>query len=68
MDGYAVARLLRSSPDAPHLIALSGYGQEEDRRRAREAGFALHLTKPVRPQVLAELLVAHARGAGPGAG
>jgi CheY-like chemotaxis protein len=38
------------------LIALSGYGQEDDRRRAREAGFDYHLTKPVEPDVLDALL------------
>jgi CheY-like chemotaxis protein len=42
------------------LIALTGYGQEDDRSRSREAGFDLHLTKPVEPakllQVLSEVL------------
>ncbi len=58
MDGYAVARALRADPPrAPlHLIALSGYGQEEDQRRARQAGFDRHLTKPVDPGVLTQLL------------
>lgn len=58
MDGYEVARRLsaqlRGRP--PLLIALTGYGQEEDRRRAREAGFHHHLTKPVDLGVLRELL------------
>jgi CheY-like chemotaxis protein len=57
MDGYGVARALRAEVGQPAaLIALSGYGQEEDQRRAREAGFDLHLTKPVDPLVLTELL------------
>ena len=48
MDGYEVARRLRHSMDGRiALIALTGYGQSEDRLRAREAGFEVHLTKPV---------------------
>lgn len=49
MDGYAVARAIRRDPALAgiRLIALSGYGQEEDRRRSREAGFDVHLVKPV---------------------
>ncbi len=48
IDGYAVASRLRNDlhTDAT-IIALTGYGQEEDRIRAREAGFDHHLTKPV---------------------
>jgi CheY-like chemotaxis protein len=38
------------------LVALTGWGQEEDRRRSREAGFNHHLTKPVDPPVLTKLL------------
>ena len=48
MDGYELARKLRPMLSAgTRLIALSGYGQESDRRASTEAGFALHLTKPV---------------------
>ncbi len=49
LNGYDLARILRQRPEtaASSLVALSGYGREEDRRRAREAGFDLHLTKPV---------------------
>jgi signal transduction histidine kinase/DNA-binding response OmpR family regulator len=49
MDGYAVARAIRhdASLREVRLIALSGYGQDEDRRRSREAGFDAHLIKPV---------------------
>ena len=49
MDGYAVARALRQEPAlaSAHLIALTGYAQEEDQRCAREAGFNRHMTKPV---------------------
>ncbi|HEV3262610.1 MAG TPA: PAS domain S-box protein [Gemmataceae bacterium] len=47
MDGYAVARALRPEFPSAHLIALTGYGREEDQRRAYEAGFDQHMTKPV---------------------
>jgi CheY-like chemotaxis protein len=59
LDGYGVARALRKDPVTAHarLIALTGYGQEEDRRRAREAGFDYHLVKPADPDVLEGLLV-----------
>jgi PAS domain S-box-containing protein len=58
MDGYAVARRLREEPSLAHvrLIAMTGYGQEEDRLRAREAGFDHHLVKPVDLDSLRELL------------
>jgi CheY-like chemotaxis protein len=46
MDGYELARRLRALHSL-HLIALSGYGQEADRQRSAEAGFEVHLTKPV---------------------
>ena len=46
MDGYELARRLRALGRL-HLIALSGYGQEADRKRSAEAGFEVHLTKPV---------------------
>jgi CheY-like chemotaxis protein len=59
MDGYAVAAALRQDPvtAGARLIALSGYGQQEDQRRSRETGFDLHLTKPVKFEVLQRLLV-----------
>jgi CheY-like chemotaxis protein len=45
---------LRNDPGtcSARLIAVTAYGQDEDRRRAREAGFDLHLVKPVDPEVL----------------
>jgi PAS domain S-box-containing protein len=57
-DGYAVARALRQDPvtASARLIAISGYGQEEDERRSHEAGFERHLTKPVHPADLQHLL------------
>jgi signal transduction histidine kinase/CheY-like chemotaxis protein len=58
MDGYAVARELRADEALRplRLIALTGYGQAEDQRRAYAEGFDLHLTKPVDPALLPELL------------
>lgn len=48
MDGYEVVRILRKEKKySPTLIALTGYGQTEDKERALKAGFHLHLTKPV---------------------
>lgn len=58
MDGYALARALRAANETAQtrLIAISGYGQEEDKRLARQAGFDEHLTKPVDPEALMRLL------------
>ncbi|MBI2876700.1 MAG: response regulator [Candidatus Tectomicrobia bacterium] len=58
MDGYAVATTLRRDPvtATARLIALSGYGREEDRQRSREAGFDLHLVKPVGTEELQQAL------------
>lgn len=58
LDGYEVARRLRGPlgfRDA-RVVAITGYGREEDRRKAREAGFDVHLTKPVDPEELQKLL------------
>ncbi len=54
MDGYAVARAVRSDPRfaSTRLIALSGYGQPDDRRRTADVGFDEHLVKPVEHDVL----------------
>lgn len=58
MDGYELAQHLREElgDEAPKLIAMTGYGQEADRERARRAGFASHLVKPVDPKKLLESL------------
>jgi two-component system CheB/CheR fusion protein len=50
LDGYALARALREEPGLEHtlLVAMTGYATEEDQRRTREAGFALHFAKPAR--------------------
>jgi CheY-like chemotaxis protein len=58
LDGYDVARELRRHPSTAqtHLIAITGYGSDEARRRSREAGFERHLAKPVAPQEILSLL------------
>ena len=58
MDGYELARQLRSQPGWGRLVlvALTGWGQDEDRRRSQEAGFDHHLAKPVELAALQELL------------
>ncbi len=62
VDGYEVARRIREAhPDAtPLLVAITGFGQPDDQRRALDAGFDLHLVKPVRPRDLADLLAKRA--------
>ena len=52
MDGYEVARRLRSSPASRGvlLVALTGWGQDSDRQKAKEAGFDAHMVKPVDPE------------------
>jgi signal transduction histidine kinase len=59
MDGYEVARLLRRRPGLGGVVlaALTGWGQEEDRRRTADAGFDHHLVKPVDPEAVAAVLV-----------
>ena len=54
MDGYAIATALRKNGRMARarLIAVTGYGQEDDKRRALEAGFDEHLVKPVDPEKL----------------
>jgi signal transduction histidine kinase len=58
MDGYEVARRIRQRSDLDHvtLIALTGWGQAEDRLRSQEAGFQHHLVKPADPAALEALL------------
>jgi CheY-like chemotaxis protein len=59
MDGFETARRIRAAKGGaePLLVALTGWGSEEDRRRTRDAGFDRHLVKPVQPSELASLLV-----------
>src|SRR5262249_22018125 len=58
MDGYEVAKRLRLEPAMRDmkLVAMTGYGQEEDRQRTQEAGFQLHMVKPVDFNKVEELL------------
>ena len=58
MDGYEVARRLRELPETKKtlLIALSGYGQAEDLRKSKEAGFDHHLVKPADTKQLQVLI------------
>ena len=58
MDGYEVAERLRELPQAKDavLIAITGYGQEDDRLRSRRAGIDHHLVKPVAPDALRSLI------------
>ena len=58
MNGYEVAARLRQEPElkGAMLVAVSGYGEEGDRRRSREAGFDQHLVKPVDPNILLKLM------------
>lgn len=57
MDGYELARRLRAELEpTPRLIALTGYGQQADKERAREAGFDRHFTKPVGFQDLVDAI------------
>ena len=60
MDGYEVARRLRLRPEhtGTFLVALTGWGQESDRREAREAGFDCHVVKPVDADTIRGLLAA----------
>jgi CheY-like chemotaxis protein len=65
MDGYQVARKLRELPQTCDslLIALTGYGQADDRRRSAEAGFDGHFVKPVDIDALHALIAGHRRAA-----
>ena len=57
VDGYEVAQSMRAlGRRCPYLIALTGYGQPDDVKRAREAGFDAHLLKPIDPDALAKVL------------
>ena len=58
MSGLDVARRIREAPWGARmiLIALTGWGEEEDRQRTKEAGFNHHLTKPVPPDEIEKLI------------
>ena len=59
-DGYEVGRRLRSETTLQgiYLVAVTGYGQDEDRKRSEEAGFQAHLVKPVDPAMLRSVMIA----------
>ena len=63
MDGYEVAERLRWRAEfgGTLIVAVTGWGQESDRRRSREAGIDRHFVKPLDPQCLRELLVGGSR-------
>jgi PAS domain S-box-containing protein len=67
LDGYQVAAALREDPETAsvHLVAVSGYGQQGDLARSREAGFAAHLVKPVHPKQLEDVLATLVTGTTP---
>jgi PAS domain S-box-containing protein len=58
LDGHETAKLIREQPWGKEivLVALTGWGQSEDRRRSKDAGFDHHLVKPANPDVVAKLL------------
>jgi CheY-like chemotaxis protein len=57
-DGYELATALRANPATARarLIAVTAYGGEQEKKRSREAGFQLHLVKPVKPESLLQEL------------
>jgi PAS domain S-box-containing protein len=63
MDGYEVARRLRQAPelDGLFLVAITGYAEDEARRRSRDAGFDRHMVKPVDPDEILSLLASDDR-------
>jgi CheY-like chemotaxis protein len=70
MNGFQVARALRRMPETKNsrLIAVSGYGQADDHRHSKEAGFDHHLVKPVDLPVLQEILDSTKAGSVPASG
>lgn len=61
MDGYELAKHLREMPETAHsvLVAVTGYGQPEDKERALQAGFDHHLVKPVKLAAVLALIENH---------
>jgi CheY-like chemotaxis protein len=61
LNGYDAARMIRAEAwgKRPLLIALTGWGQQEDRVRSRDAGFDAHLTKPIDHRALSEIVAMH---------
>jgi CheY-like chemotaxis protein len=69
LDGFEVSRRIRATPwgASMRLVAQSGWGQDEDRRRSAEAGFDHHLVKPIDPAALEALMQTLASAARPAA-
>jgi CheY-like chemotaxis protein len=67
LNGYDVATRLSAMPETRHtmLVAITGFGQEDDQRRSREAGFHIHLVKPVEPARIESILRTLDRGRTP---
>jgi CheY-like chemotaxis protein len=67
LNGYDVARRIREQRwgKGVVLVALTGWGQDEDKRRAEEAGFDRHFAKPLDPSALEQLLASLAKAGGP---
>jgi len=65
MNGYELVKQLRALPESANalVVAVTGYGQEQDRARSRAAGFDHHLVKPIEPAALVQLLQANDRSA-----
>jgi CheY-like chemotaxis protein len=65
MSGYDVARMMRreARQKRPLLVAVTGYGGEDERRRSHEAGFDFHMTKPPDPGALEKLLAGYTQTA-----
>ena len=65
MSGYELARRIRADGrfDETTLVAVTGYGQENDRLRSQDAGFDHHLTKPIHPSELQDILAESAQAA-----
>jgi CheY-like chemotaxis protein len=63
MDGYELARRVRTSHPASRIVAVTGYGQPADRARSYEAGFDDHLVKPVSIATLRQVLDRHVASA-----
>jgi K+-sensing histidine kinase KdpD/ActR/RegA family two-component response regulator len=67
LNGYEVCRRIRREPwgGEPAIVAVTGWGQEEDRLKSQEAGFDAHLVKPLDPQTLNKVLVDFMKGRNP---
>ena len=70
MNGYDACRAIRNrfGPNEIAIIALTGWGQDEDRRKSKEAGFDAHLVKPVAPTTLLNVLAELSKPASQGVG